>query len=200
MKDSLNNLAVDSLAFLDSMQDILDVEDPLSPSLNLPWWVWLFILLIPIIYYSFLRFFSKGSLLKHQKAEAIRIAPVQKAKTAMLELKEDQLHKSDSKEFLFRLTDILKEYIEGQYPAIDARGATSRELDERLKEAQPFEQYNADYIQKIHLLGKASDPVKFADATMEAAECLQWWEECWAIIHYSNELIQTKENNKQEND
>lgn len=144
-----------------SADNIKAIKDVRSPRFHLwdyvpghIWWILLGILLISAIYW----YYKYVNNTEKEESKAPPIPPYEKAIQALQALKEEKLWQGgQDKQYYTRLTDILREYLDGRF-SINAMEMTSTEILETLRrnsETRIVERYMKEIL-------KVADFVKFA--------------------------------------
>jgi LPXTG-motif cell wall-anchored protein len=141
-----------------AMTDIHDIKPALAIGGSLPHWLWVALGLAVLLALGFYLWWRRR---KRSVAEQTPVPAVAPEVRAYQELEALAAESSlEGKVFYFRLSAILRAYLEGRY-AIPAAEMTSEEL---LPAVNPLG-WPADLNQDLRIFCRDSDPVKFADAS-----------------------------------
>ncbi len=142
-----------------SLQDIHDIKPPVPlPAFGAEEWLYPLLMGLALIglITGLILFLRRRRRKGAQDLQMPLLSPEERADRALDELRE--VERFRGKEFYFRLTMILREYIRGKY-SINAPEMTTEELLPHLKRL-PLDEKSQQEIRKMLL---DADPVKFAD-------------------------------------
>jgi hypothetical protein len=145
----------------EDQRDILDAELPAD--YNTPWpWLWILGAVITLLFIGWL---TKMFWFKKSKSKVVpRLAPHPEALEALNELRaQNYLEQDRPREHFYRLTEILKVYIERRFE-IDATDATGTELLARIEAAAILSEA---LFKEFKSFVKQTDLIKFADFKMD---------------------------------
>lgn len=147
----------------DAMTDILDIKPPEAIGFDHRIMYWILGVIGVLLLIVLIFFLVDHFLKKRKKKEQQKEAPLPPDVLALRDL--EQLEKdgfSDARDFYFRLTAILKMYLDGRF-SINAPEMTTEELLPRINDI-PVEKKLAGELKELL---KRSDPVKFAGMSQE---------------------------------
>ncbi len=138
------------------MTDIHDIKPPLEMGVDLAWLYWMAgILALLALIYLVWRLWQRRERATHASPAPAPLAPDVLAYQALDALAADD--SVDAKQFYFRLSAILRRYIEGRY-TLPAAEMTTEELLPRIDGLT----LPVDLVQPLKTFCRATDPIKFA--------------------------------------
>lgn len=140
------------------MTDIHDIKPPERPLSELDWRYAALAGAASVALLVILFWMRRRSKRGKAAAAVPQLSPTQRALTALDELRD--VGRFDGRAFYFRLSALLREYLQGRY-GIDAPEMTVEELLPRIKDLDVPKDLQGD----LRAFFRAAEPVKFAGAT-----------------------------------